>query len=152
MRFRTPWFIYAGMMWTALFAFMSFYWAAGGMIGVESLGGSIYEMALTRPPGFIAFVWVTGIVKLAGVVLLFGLLRSSNARTKLRRPLSIVCLIAGIFMILYGVGNFITISLSAMNVLHFDLTPYAFRWRLLFWEPYWICGGLLYVLAGYKLK
>ncbi|AGA59039.1 hypothetical protein Theco_2978 [Thermobacillus composti KWC4] len=35
--------VYAGIGWTVLFAAMSFYWAAGGMIGVESLGGAVYE-------------------------------------------------------------------------------------------------------------
>ncbi|EST54686.1 hypothetical protein T458_09060 [Brevibacillus panacihumi W25] len=149
MRWWTTWFIYAGMVWTLLFAFMSFYWAAGGMMGVKSLGGQIYQMAMDRDPEFIPVVWATGVVKLGGLLLLFCLMRSGNPRTKLSRWLAYSSMSAGILMILYGVGNFITISLAAIHVLDFDLEPYAIRWRLLFWEPFWIVGGIFYVFAGY---
>lgn len=148
MRLRTNWAIYAGIAWTLLFALMSFYWAAGGMLGVKSLGGQIYQMALNRDPGFIPIVWATGAVKLGGVFLLLWLLRSKGSRAKVSRWLSYICMAAGIFMILYGGGNFITISLAAMNVLDFDLDTYATTWRLLFWEPFWIVGGIFYVRAG----
>ncbi|USG64393.1 DUF3995 domain-containing protein [Brevibacillus ruminantium] len=151
MRWRT-WFIYAGIVWTLFFAFMSFYWAAGGMIGVKSLGGQIYQMALNRDQEFIPIVWATGVVKLGGVLLLFCLMRKGSSRLKISKWLSIMSMLAGIFMILYGVGNFITISFSAIHVLDFDLEPYAIKWRLLFWEPFWIVGGIFYVLAGYGKK
>ena len=39
-------FLYLGVIWTILFAGLSFYWAMGGMFGVRSLGGAIYEQAL----------------------------------------------------------------------------------------------------------
>lgn len=152
MRFRKTSFIYAGMVWTLIFAFMSFYWAAGGMIGVKSLGGQIYQMSLNRNSGFILLVWATGGVKLGGVFLLIALIRSKKFRRKIRKWLLFICIAAGIFMILYGVGNFITISLAAINVLDFDLETYAIKWRLLFWEPYWIVGGVFYVLAGLSKK
>ncbi|UVI28464.1 DUF3995 domain-containing protein [Paenibacillus spongiae] len=151
MKLHVKWFIYAGITWTLLFAFMSFYWAAGGMIGVKSLGGQIYRMALERDEGFLPIVWATGVVKLGGVLLLLGLIRS-RANTKLRRWLSFICISAGIFMILYGAGNIITISLAAMNILDFDLEAYAIKWRLLFWEPFWIVGGIFYTLAGFSKK
>jgi len=152
MRWRTAWFIYVGMVWTLLFAFMSFYWAAGGMIGVKSLGGQIYQMALNRDPEFIPVVWTTGFVKLGGVLLLFCLMRNGSLLTKINRWLAYSSMSAGILMILYGAGNFSTISLSAIHVLDFDLEPYAIKWRLLFWEPFWIVGGILYVFAGYGKK
>ncbi|MBP2079531.1 hypothetical protein [Oceanobacillus polygoni] len=50
-------FIYSGISWTIIFALMSFYWAAGGMVGVRSLGGQIYQMALERDPNFVHVVW-----------------------------------------------------------------------------------------------
>lgn len=152
MTFRKTAFIYAGIVWTLIFAFMSFYWAAGGMIGVKSLGGQIYQIALHRNSGFILVVWATGVVKLGGVLLLICLIRSNSFPAKIRRWLLYLCIAAGVFMILYGVGNMITISLAAINVLDFDLETYAIKWRLLFWEPYWIVGGVLYVLAGLSKK
>ncbi|MCZ8511484.1 hypothetical protein O9H85_03340 [Paenibacillus filicis] len=109
-------------------------------------------MALNRDPGFIPVVWATGVVKLGGVLLLLCLIRSRSSCTKIRRWLSFICISAGIFMILCGVGNFITISLAAINVLDFDLDTYAIKWRLLFWEPFWVIGGSFYVLAGFSKK
>ena len=35
--------IYAGFIWCMAFAALTFYWASGGMLGVRSLGGVIYE-------------------------------------------------------------------------------------------------------------
>lgn len=35
------WPVYTGVAWTGVFAIMTFYWAAGGTFGVESLGGKL---------------------------------------------------------------------------------------------------------------
>lgn len=140
--------IYTGIGWTMLFAAMSFYWAAGGMIGVESLGGAIYEKALERDPGFVPVVWATGFIKLAGAVLLLLLLLRHERHAVIRRLSARICTLAGILMFLYGLGNFITVALAGLNVLDFDLSDYAVKWRLIFWEPFWMVGGLLYFAAG----
>lgn len=136
--------IYAAILWTLLFALMSFYWAAGGMVGVRSLGGEIYRRALAQDPEFVPIVWATGFVKLGGVALLWMLLKGIGT-PNFRKWLMWIIALAGIFMILYGLLNFITISLAAMHVLDFDLDAYATTWRLIFWEPFWILGGVLYV-------
>lgn len=67
-------FLYLGVIWTLLFGGLSFYWAMGGMFGVRSLGGVIYEQALNPNPSFMTIVWITGFIKLLGVLLLFMLL------------------------------------------------------------------------------
>ena len=43
---------------------MSFYWAAGGTLGLETLGEGIGELADAREPWFVGLVVVTGFVKL----------------------------------------------------------------------------------------
>jgi len=146
-RTANRWPVHAAMAWTVLFAGMSFYWAMGGMMGTRSLGGAIYQKALEQDRAFAGVVWATGFVKLAGVLPLAGLL-AARLRPAFRKALSILCLLAGGLMILYGLGNFVTISLAALGVLAFDLEPYAAAWRLAFWEPFWMLGGVLYVLAG----
>ncbi|WP_242698099.1 hypothetical protein [Bacillus sp. SD088] len=65
------WFVALGIAWTVIFAGMSFYWAMGGLIGVRSLGGAIYEMSINPEPSFIAVVWFTGVIKLLGGVCYF---------------------------------------------------------------------------------
>jgi hypothetical protein len=43
---------------------MSFYWALGGELGLNTLGLGIQSLA--HDPGFIALVWLTGIAKALG--------------------------------------------------------------------------------------
>lgn len=143
--------IYLAILWTLLFALMSFYWAAGGMVGVRSLGGEIYRRALTQDPEFLPVIWATGVVKLGGAALLWILLKGIGT-PNIRKWLMWILALAGIFMVLYGLLNFITISLHAMNVLEFDLNAYATTWRLIFWEPFWILGGVLYVWSVRQSK
>lgn len=66
-------FITMGIVWTVTFSGMSFYWAMGGLLGVRSLGGSIYEMSLNPSPSFIVIVWLTGLIKVLGLILLLML-------------------------------------------------------------------------------
>lgn len=145
------WFATTGIIWTLIFAGMSFYWAAGGMIGVRSLGGEIYQKALNQDPSFIPIVWATGVVKLLGAVILWIAARNIGPALFVKWMV-VVCIIAGIFMILYGILNFITISLAALGVLDFNLDAYAIRWRLIFWEPFWVLGGIFYLMTGLKSR
>ncbi|WP_246001105.1 hypothetical protein [Oceanobacillus piezotolerans] len=71
---RNYWIITFGIVWTIIFSSMSFYWAMDGLLGVRSLGASIYEMSLNPSPSFITIVWLTGFIKLLGLILLLILL------------------------------------------------------------------------------
>lgn len=143
---RNYWFITLGMVWTVIFACMSFYWAMGGMLGVRSLGGAVYEMSLNPDPSFVTIVWVTGFIKLLGLVLLVMLLVQWT-KPLMTNMLYYLTKIAGVFLFLYGLLNFITISMSVFNILDFDLDSYATFWRLVFWEPFWMVGGVCYFYA-----
>ncbi len=145
------WFLYLGVTWTILFAGMSFYWAVGGMIGVRSLGGAVYEMSLNPTPSFVAIVWLTGFIKLLGVVLLMMLLiKWGNSR--IQKALYLITRMTGLLLFLYGLLNFITIFLSTVGVLNFELDRYATFWRLVFWEPYWMIGGICYFFSIRKTR
>lgn len=148
---KNRWFITLGIIWTLVFAGMSFYWALGGMLGARSLGGAIYEMALNPDPPFTMIVWLSGFIKLLGVVLLLLPLIEWK-KTVMERILYVIIKAAGIFLFFYGLLNFITISLSALNILDFDLDDFATFWRLAFWEPYWMLGGIFYFFAVKKLN
>ncbi|MFD0717640.1 DUF3995 domain-containing protein [Paenibacillus sp. GCM10027626] len=140
-----------GVVWSLLFAGLSFYWALGGMFGVKSLGGSIYEMALNPSPSFLAIVWMTGVIKVIGAVLLLMLLIKWR-KPRIQQSLYWVIKISGCFLFLYGLLNFFTISLNALGVLNFELDRYATFWRLVFWEPYWMIGGLFYFFSVKHVK
>ncbi|AJY76650.1 hypothetical protein [Paenibacillus beijingensis] len=76
--------VFCAILWSLLFALMSFYWAGGG------------------EQHFVQLVWLTGAVKL----------------------------------------------LHMIQVLNLSIGHYAAWWRFLFWEPFWMLGGLLYMLSG----
>lgn len=129
---------------------MSFYWALGGMAGVKSLGGSIYEHALKREAAFIAIVWITGFMKLGGGLFLLLLLKEWSI--KVHRILFYTALIGGMFLFLYGLANAITLSFVFTGLLSMQIDDYALKWRLFFWEPFWMLGGVLFILSSFNFK
>lgn len=143
---RNYWFIVLGIIWTIIFSGMSFYWAMGGILGIRSLGGAIYEMSQNPSPSLIMIVWLTGFIKLLGLLLLLMLIVQWK-NPLITRILYYVTKIVGTLLFLYGFLNFVTIILSTFNILDFDLDSYATFWRLIFWEPFWMIGGLFYFFS-----
>ncbi|MBS4197124.1 DUF3995 domain-containing protein [Lederbergia citri] len=143
-------YIYSGCIWCVLFGFMSFYWALGGMIGVKTLGGTILKHAMERDSSFILIVWITGFLKLGGGLFLLLLLKSWPQ--KVHRIIYFIALIGGLFLFLYGLANFITLLLAFIGQLSMEIEGYALKWRLFFWEPFWMLGGVLFILSSSKFK
>lgn len=143
--------LYSGAAWSILFAGISFYWAMGGRIGVRSLGGQIYEMALNPDPSFLVIVWITGFIKLFGAVFLLMLMINWK-NTKIEHTLYFVIKISGLLLFMYGLLNSITISLSMAGILGFHIEKFAAYWRLFFWEPFWMLGGICYFFSVKKRR
>ncbi|MBJ9993628.1 DUF3995 domain-containing protein [Paenibacillus sp. S28] len=143
-------YIFAGFIWCVLFAIISFYWAGGGMIGVNTLGGFIYNQAIEREASFIAMVWLTGFVKLCGGLFLLLFLRPWSSMTNW--VLYVLGLLAGILLFLYGLANVISLIFACIGLLSLQIDDFALRWRLFFWEPFWMLGGALFTLAASSLK
>ena len=54
---RSPeWAGYAACAWTFVFAAISFYWAAGGTAGLDTIGDGLEELGRARDPGVVALV------------------------------------------------------------------------------------------------
>ncbi|MBS4202192.1 DUF3995 domain-containing protein [Bacillus sp. FJAT-49732] len=147
---RKKLYVYSGFIWCVLFGLMSFYWALGGMVGVKSLGGSIYQHALKREASFIVIVWLTGFMKLGGGLFLLLLLKDWSI--KVHRILYYIALIGGVFLFLYGLANFVSLSLAFTGLLSMQIEGYALKWRLFFWEPFWMLGGVLFILSSIKFN
>ncbi|TCP28866.1 uncharacterized protein DUF3995 [Scopulibacillus darangshiensis] len=143
-------YIFAGSIWCFVFALMSFYWASGGMIGARSLGGLIYEKALEKEPSFTVTLWLTGLIKLCGGLFLLLFLKEWPLITN--RILRILAIAGGIFLFVYGLSNLITLLLSSFGLLTLQIDKFALWWRLLFWEPFWMLGGILFILSAVKFK
>jgi len=142
------WPITWGIVWSLLFALMSFYWASGGMLGVNTLGPEISRQADLRDGGFILIVWLTGVAKVAGALLLLALKIKWNSRL-VRAAFRITAMVGGVLLFLYGLFNLVAMLLMLAQVLDLPtIDPYSAWWRIFFWEPFWMLGGLLYFIAG----
>ncbi len=127
-----------------LYAAVSAYWAAGGTAGLNTLGGTLAEMARARDPQLIAIVWVTVVLKLVGAVL--GLALTQRWGRRLPRLLLLLGgWTATTILVLYGGILTAAQALIAIGVLprgdKFD--PVAFYWHLLVWDPWFLLWGIL---------
>lgn len=140
----------AAFVWALLFGLVSFYWAAGGTIGGNTLSRSIQVLAERRQPALVATVWITGVVKILG-----GLIPPALAfgwwRTVPRRLLEILCWVGGVLLVLYGLGDVIRAVLIITGAI--DVTAPADRdiprWYLWLWGPVWIIGGICFLATAW---
>ena len=97
---RTAWAAYAACALALLSAIPSFYWAAGGTIGLDTVGGAIEELARARDPAGVALGIGAGVLKVAGGVLALALVRPWGRRVP-RRLLGGVAWAASVVLTLY---------------------------------------------------
>jgi uncharacterized protein DUF3995 len=151
----TVWAGYAAAIWSLLFAAVSFYWAAGGAAGADTIGPAIAQMAVARDPGFITVLWATGALKAAGVLVALALTLSWGGIFP--RWLLLVAGWAGcVFLTLYGAASTLQhgLMLASVQRVPAGLGITAARWHLLLWDPWWVVGGILFGLTvwGYQQR
>ena len=145
------WGAYAACAWALLFALASFYWALGGEFGVNTLGSGI--QAMRHDPGFLAVVWLTGIAKAFG-----GLFALTLVRPWVRwlPPIWKLALawIGGIGLALYGSIPLTLEGLVLSGVVHVSgpVDWEGVRWHFWLWDPWWLLGGILFLLAAWQYQ
>ncbi len=144
------WAGYAAATWSFIFAIVHFYWSLGGTAGIATLGGEIERMARERTLWFIIVAaWGVAILKtLAGVVALAGV--QTWGQKIPRWFLLLATWGIGILFTLYGLAGLVQRSLMVSGAIR---TPDDFpaRWHLFLWDPWWILGGILFLLAALHL-
>ncbi|HEU5432280.1 MAG TPA: DUF3995 domain-containing protein [Thermomicrobiales bacterium] len=132
--------------WAFGFAAVSFYWAAGGRIGVETIARQIERVPLANDPRIVA---ATGLAKVAagGLPLALGWARPGSMGWRLLR---VAAAIVGGGFALYGSANFVDhgLMVSGLRQTPDVLGATAARWHLLFWDPFWMLGGALSLAAA----
>jgi len=146
---RLPaWAGYAACAWALIFAAMSFYWAAGGGLGIETQAPGIKEYAEAREPWFVALLWATGAAKVIGGLLALALVQPWG-RMFPRWMLLTAGWAAGVGMTLYGGLNLVIgvviAGLRAAGLAGGPEDASAFWWHLLLWDPWWLVGGILFL-------
>ncbi|KAB1910126.1 DUF3995 domain-containing protein [Micromonospora sp. AMSO1212t] len=142
------WAGYGACIWALLFAGLSFYWAAGGLVGQGTIGPAVEEPALAREPAFVALLWGTAVLKLLAAPL--GLaLATGRPRWVPRWLLLLGGWGAAALLSLYGLANLTQHLLIVAGVV--DLPAglgSALPWHLFLWDPVWLSGGALFTLAA----
>jgi len=144
------WAAYAACAWAFAFAALSFYWAAGGTAGAETIGEAVTKPVLAREPGWIALLWATGVLKALGGLLALSLVQPWGRAIPRWMRLT-AAWGAGALMFLYGGASMVQFTLMAAGVLSVpaSVDATAVRWHLLLWEPWWMLGGLLFMAAAW---
>lgn len=139
---------YATCAWALAFAALSFYWAAGGTLGAETIGPALASLALARDPEFVAILWITGILKVAAALIALTLARPGWPPIP-RRLLLAAGWGASAGLTLYGGASFVQHALMVTGTVAIPvgLGATAARWHLLLWDPWWLLGGLLFAVA-----
>ncbi len=148
------WAGYAAWAWAVAFAALSFYWAVGGRFGVETNAPAITKPVLAGDPGWIALLWLTGVLKLIAALLALALVRPWG------RALPRWLLLAGgwgAFAIMAVYEGAASLLQHALMVAGAIATPAGLgetsaRWHLALWDPWWLLGGLLFGLATWAYQ
>ena len=146
---RFVWAGYAAFAWGLIFAAISFYWGAGGTIGVDTVWGSL-RMSSAQESVLIVFVWVTGLLKVLGALL--GLVLVTRWGMRLPpRPLAVLGWAAAGLLTLYGGANVLAEALTASGIVKptqpVDWKPLL--WHLYVWDLSFLIWGILFGLAAW---
>jgi hypothetical protein len=137
---------YAAAAWAFVFAAMSFYWALGGRLGIGTQAATIRERI--DEPGFVAVLWATGGLKVVAGLVALALVRPWGRRLPPRLVRWAASATAGL-LLLYGTLGWVQAILweTGVHDIPSEVGAIAARWKLIFWEPFWMLGGLLFLLA-----
>jgi Protein of unknown function (DUF3995) len=138
---------YGAAVWAFAFAAISAYWALGGKLGSETIAADIARVPLANDP---VVLWAT-----AGLKALAGLLALALVRPGSRvfpwRVLIAAVWVAGLLLTLYGGANLVDHGrmVAGLRDTPAVLGEQAARWHLLVWDPVWLLGGVLFLLAAH---
>lgn len=149
---RVNWAPYGACAWALAFAVMSFYGAAGGLVAIDTIGGEPERLARARDPEFVAAQWIIGGLKVVAALAIVALVRSRGQRLP-RRVLVLVLGVGGALLLLYETAELVQHLLMAVGVIdRGDLDDTALIGHLAFWDPWWILGAGLFVIAAWQQR
>src|SRR5512133_1195651 len=146
----TAWAAYAAWALALLSAVPSFYWAAGGTIGLDTVGGAIEDLARARDPAGVALGIGAGILKVAGGLLALALVRPWGQRVP-RRLLLGVAWAASVILMAYG-GLLVAVGALVLAGAISPAGPVdrmALWWHVVLWDLWFLVWGLLLGVAAW---
>ncbi|WP_408960677.1 DUF3995 domain-containing protein [Natrinema sp. 74] len=133
-----------------VFAAMSFYWALGGTIGLNtvSLGQDVADESW-----FITALWLTGILKVGSGLLALALVQTWGQQIP-RWLLLIAAWGVGAVLVIHGGDFVIQGALTETGLISFS-SPAAWtsnHWQTFVWGPWWLLGGILFCTAAWNYQ
>ncbi|MFC8719500.1 DUF3995 domain-containing protein [Kitasatospora sp. NPDC057198] len=133
-----------------MFAVPSFYWALGGLVGASStVSPTLVQLARERHPGFLAVLWVTGVLKVVGGALGLALASRRGWGRNANRLLQLAGWGAGVLLVWHGmlfVGQGLLVQAHVIGIAP-ELVPVS-RWYTYLWGPWFVAGGVAFLLAA----
>lgn len=144
------WVAYGACAWAFLFAALSFYWALGGMAGVDTaVSPQIAQLARAHAPGLLALLWVTALVKVLSGFVALALVQPWGSRFP-HWLLLILAWGAGTLLFVHG-GLFLGVGLLALNgAISVNTPSTTLHWYTFLWGPWWVLGGVLFLVAAWS--
>jgi hypothetical protein len=141
---------YAACLWALLFAALSFYWAAGGTAGGVTIGPSLERLGRTRDPEFVVILWATGALKVGVGALALALTQPWGRRFPRWALLTAAWSAVAILALYEGAASLVQHALMVSGVIATPagLGATAARWHLYLWDPWWLLGGVLILVAA----
>jgi hypothetical protein len=127
--------------WAVLFAALHMFWALGGSTGLASSAGT--DLAAERPGWFV----VAGLWGVAVLLLVAAALALTLARGPHRRALVLAGGAVGLFLLTRGLGIQVLMLAGAYDG-NAAIGPEQRHWSLLLWNPWFVVGGVAFLLAA----
>lgn len=153
--------VQAGLLaagWAFVFAIRGVYWALGGIVGLGTLSPGIQRAAAERDPFLFAALWITVALELVGVVLALALVRPPAESLPNRLPLLGGKRVPGRLLLApaWGAGTLLAghgglfVGLGVLRASGPGARTSALLWYSLFWGPWFMLGGILFMAAGWS--
>ncbi len=140
---------YVAAGWAFLFAALSFYWALGGTAGADTVSPEIVQLARAHVPWVIAALWISAIIKVFSGFVALALVQPWGSRVP-RWLLLLLAWGAGTLLFVHG-GLYFAVGVLALSGAISVSTPATvLPWYTFLWGPWWLLGGLLFLLAAWS--
>jgi hypothetical protein len=140
---------YLACAWCVLFAALHIYWAVGGDAGLASSAGA--DLATHRPLWFVLLgLWGVALLLLAGAAFSIGMTRW-RLRGRLRRGALILGWLGGAVLLTRGLLLEVVL-LTGAGGIRSAVGPLETHWSLVLWNPWFVVGGLVVLLATRQLQ
>ena len=150
------WAGYAAAGWAVIFAVRGVYWGLGGTVGLGTLSSGIQQGHAERDPWLFAALWITVALEVVAAALALALagvwgqsiphwLPFAGGKKTPGWTLLIPAWGAGALLASHG-ALFVSFGvLAAGGVIE---ATSEVRWYSLFWGPWFLLGGILFMVAG----